>query len=88
MSDAVTNFVSGKFWQFCKAISVQQAVSLAYHHQSHGQVEACIKFVKRMFKKCANSGRDINMALLQMHTTPLVLCNPNFVDNRIIGISV
>ena len=24
-----------------------------------------------MFKKCADSGGDINMALLQIHTTPL-----------------
>ena len=41
MSDADTNIVSEKFWQFCKTINVKQAVSLAYHHQSNGQVEAC-----------------------------------------------
>ena len=56
MSDAGTNFVSGKFWQFCKTISVEQTVSSAYHHQSNGQVKACIKFIKCMFKKCTNSG--------------------------------
>ena len=71
MSDASTNSVSDRFHQFCKSINVEQAVSSVYHHQSNGQVEACIKFIKCMFKKCADSGGDINMALLQIHTTPL-----------------
>ena len=66
-----TNFMSDRFWQFCKAINVEQAVSLVYQHQSNGQVEACIKFIKCTFEKCANLGRDINMALLQICTTPL-----------------
>ena len=71
MSDAGTNFVSDRFGQFCKTINVEQAVSLVYHHQSNGQVKACIKFIKHTFKKCASSGRDINMALLQICTMPL-----------------
>ena len=71
MSDAGTNFVSDKFWKFCNSINVEQAVLLVYHHQSNGQVEACIKFVKFTLKKCADSGGDINMALLQICTTPL-----------------
>ena len=71
MSDAGTNFVSDRFQQCCKAISVEQAISSVYHHQSNGQDEACIKLIKHTFKKCAESGRDINMALLQKQTTPL-----------------
>ena len=71
MSDAGTNFVSDKFHQFCKSVNIEQVTLSAYHHQSNGQVEACIKFVKHMFKKCADSGRDINMALLQICTTLL-----------------
>ena len=70
MSDAGTNFVSDRFQKFCRAINVEQA-TLAYHHQSNGQVKACFKFIKQTFKKCAISSRDINMALLQIHTTPL-----------------
>ena len=66
MLDAGTNFVSDKFHQFCKLVNIEQATLSVYHHQSNGQVEACIKFVKCMFKKCADSGRDINMALLQI----------------------
>ena len=71
MSDAGTNFVSENFCQFCKTINVEQVVSSAYHHQSNGQVKACIKFINCMFKKCANSGGEINMAILQICTTPL-----------------
>ena len=50
MSDAGTNFISDKFHQFCKLANIEQATSSPYHHQSNGQVEACIKFVKCMFK--------------------------------------
>ena len=71
MSDAGTNFVSEKFRHFCRSINVEQVVSSVYHHQSNGQVEACIKFIKQMFKKCAKSGRDKNIALLQVHTMPI-----------------
>ena len=71
MSDVGTNLVSDKFHQFCKSVNIEQAKLSAYHHQSNGQVEACIKFVKHMFKKCTDSGRDINMALLQIRMTPL-----------------
>ena len=71
MSDAGTNFVSERFQKFCRVINVEHATSSAYHHQSNGQVKACIKFIKQTFKKCAESGRDINMVLLQICTTPL-----------------
>ena len=46
MSDAGTNFVSDRFQKFCRIINIEQATSSAYHHQSNGQVEACIKFIK------------------------------------------
>ena len=51
MSDAGTNFVYDWFQLFCKAINVEQATSLAYHHQSNGQIKPCIKFKKCTFKK-------------------------------------
>ena len=71
MSDAGKNCVSDKFQKFSNSINVEQVVSSVYHHQSNGQVEAYIKFIKQMFKKCANSGGDINVALLQICTIPL-----------------
>ena len=46
MSDAGTNFISEKFQQFCKRVNIEQAISSLYHHQSNGQVRACIKFIK------------------------------------------
>ena len=64
MSDTGTNFVSEKVRCSCRSIHIEQAVSLAYHHQSNGQVDAFIKFIKQMFKKCAKSGRNKNIALL------------------------
>ena len=71
MSDAGTNFVSDRFQQFCKTINVEQAVPSVYHHQSNRQVKACIKFIKCTFKKCAESSRDLSMALLHICTIPL-----------------
>ena len=50
MSDAGRNFISEKFKSFCKSLNIEQAVSSSYHHQSNGQGEACIKFVKYMLK--------------------------------------
>ena len=77
MSDAGTNFISEKFRQFCKRVIIEQAVSSSYHHQSNGQVKACIKFIKCTLKKCTESGRDIYMALLQICTLPLGLGLPS-----------
>ena len=71
MLDMGSNFVLDKFQQFCKLVNIEQATLSAYHHQSNGQVEACIKFIKCMFKKCTDSGRDRNMTLLQICMTPL-----------------
>ena len=71
MSDAGTNFISERFRRFCSRLNIDQTLLSAYHHQSNGWVEACIKFIKCTLKKCANSSGDIHMALLQIHTTPL-----------------
>ena len=46
ISDVGTNFVSDKFQKFCNSINIEQAVLSEYHHQSNGQVKACIKFIK------------------------------------------
>ena len=71
MLDVGTNFVSDNFHQFCKSLNIEQATSSAYHHQSNGQVEACIKFIKHTFKKCTDTGNDLYMALLQIQMTLL-----------------
>ena len=46
MSHAGTNFISDRFRKFCSSLNIKQAVSSAYHHQSNGQVKACIKFIE------------------------------------------
>ena len=71
MSDADSNFISEKFRNFCNSLNIEHAVSSSYHHQSNGQVKACIKFIKHTMKKCFNSGGDVHIALLQIRTTPL-----------------
>ena len=50
MSDTGSYFVSGKFRSFCSTLNIEQAVSSSYHHQSNGQVKACIKFIKHTIK--------------------------------------
>ena len=50
MSDVGCNFISDKFKHFCKRMNIEQATSLAYHHQINGQVETCIKFIKHTKK--------------------------------------
>ena len=63
-------------WQFhfrsiLHNLNIDQAFSSSYHHQSNGQVEACIKFVKHTLKKCFDSKVDPHIALLQICMTPL-----------------
>ena len=71
MSDAGSNFISDKFKTFCKSLNIELAFSSSYHHQSSGQVEACIKFVKHELKKCFDSKSDPHIALLQICMIPL-----------------
>ena len=42
-SDMGMNFISDKFRQFCRQPNRGQAITSSYHHQSNGQMEACIK---------------------------------------------
>ena len=64
--DAVTNYISDIFTQFCMQLNIKQAITSSYHHQSKSHVEACIKFMKHTIKKCLDNNDDINLALLQM----------------------
>ena len=71
MSHSGDNFVSDKFKTFCKSVNIKQGFSLSYHHQSNGEVEVCIKFVKCTFKKCFDTKGDPHIALLQIRMTTL-----------------
>ena len=50
MSDASSNFISERFKNFCNSLNIDQAVSSWCHHQSNGQVEASMKFIKCTIK--------------------------------------
>ena len=51
-------------------MNIEQVTSSSYHHQSNGQVEACMKFVKHTMEKCIETN-DIHIALLHIRATPL-----------------
>ena len=71
MSDSGSNLISDKFKTFCKSLNIEQSFLSSYHHQSNGQVEAWIKFIKCTLKKCFDSRVDPYIVLLQIHMTPL-----------------
>ena len=37
--------------EFLKVLNIQQSIMSPYHHQSNGQVEACIKFVQHTMQE-------------------------------------
>ena len=43
-------------------MNIEQDTSSSYHHQSNGQVEVCMKFVKHSMKKCIENNDDIHIA--------------------------
>ena len=50
-SDTGTNFTSEMFKDFCRQMNIQQTITSSCHHQSNGQVEAFLKFVKCTIRK-------------------------------------
>ena len=66
-----TNFMAETLKTFCRRINIQQAITLSYHHQNSGRVEACIKFVKCTITKYCDTKRDIHLILLQICSTPI-----------------
>ena len=50
ISEAGMNFTSDIFRQLCIQMNIEQTTKLSYHHQSNGQVEACIQFIKHTVK--------------------------------------
>ena len=46
MLDSGGNFILDKFKTFCRSLNIEQAFLSSYHHQSNGQIGACIKLIK------------------------------------------
>ena len=64
MSDAADNFVSDKFKEFCRNLSMKQAVSSSYHHHNNDQVKVCIRLIKQTLKKCFETTNETYVGLL------------------------
>ena len=45
ISEEGMNFTSEIFKEFYRKMNIEQSIPSCYHHQSNGQVEACIKIV-------------------------------------------
>ena len=50
LSDTDTNFMSEKFKNFCKQLSMYHAISSSYNYQSNVQAEVCKQFGKEPSK--------------------------------------
>ena len=47
VSDMDINLILEEFENFCRYLSICNAISLSYNHHSNGKAEACPKFVKK-----------------------------------------
>ena len=81
ISDVGTNFASETFKELYRKLNIQQSKMSSYHHQSSGQGEVCIKFMKYTIKKCFDTKKDINLALLQIWSISVgaVLASPDTI---------
>ena len=70
-SDVGSSFVSEKFQDSCRCVSIHHAVWSSYNHQGNGQVDQCIKYVKRTREKCFETKADISMALIWIKLIPI-----------------
>ena len=65
--DVCMNFMSYMFKQCHIQMNIEQSITLSYHHQSNGQLGACIKFVKCTIQKCFDNN-NVNLPLLQIRS--------------------
>ena len=69
MSDASTNFVSDKFRKFCIRLNIKQCCQ-CITTRAMGRSKPALNLLNAHLK-CTDSGGDIHMVLLQIHTTQL-----------------
>lgn len=70
MSDNGPPYNSKEFKAFLDEWCIQHTTSSPYVPRSNGLIESGVKVVKRILTKCAESGTDPHLALLQYRTTP------------------
>ncbi|TRY73403.1 hypothetical protein TCAL_16914 [Tigriopus californicus] len=60
-----------KFEEFCHAHSIKLETSSPYHPESNGLAEVSVREVKRLLKKCAQTGQDFHQQLAACRCLPL-----------------
>ena len=70
VTDNGPQFASSEFSEFAKMWGFDHVTSSPCYPQSNGKGENAVKTVKRLFKKCHESGESEYMALLDWRNTP------------------
>ena len=69
LSDAVTDFISGKCKEFFWKLDLEQAVVSLFIFQGYCQAEVCFKFIKRAMKKCFEAILTLTQFHLHIRST-------------------
>ena len=70
VSDNGPQFASAEFSRFSKQWKFEHVTSSPRYPQSNGKAKNAVKTVKRLFKKCEESGTSEFLALLDWRNTP------------------
>jgi transposase InsO family protein len=70
VTDNGPQFISAEFAVFARTWDFEHITSSPHHPQSNGKAENAVKTVKRLFKKCKESGQSEFLALLDWRNTP------------------
>ena len=70
VTDNGFQFASAEFSVFAKTWMFQHTTSSPYSPQSNGKAENPVKTVKKLFRKCRESGQSEFLALLDWRNTP------------------
>ena len=70
MTDNGPQFSSAEFSAFARTWDFDHVTSSPKYPQSNGKAENAVKTVKRLFKKCKDSGQSEFLALLDWRNTP------------------
>ncbi len=71
VSDNGPQFIGSDFQTFTNDWGIKHTTSSPYHPKSNGLAERTIQTVKRLIKKCAETGSDLSEALLHLRATPI-----------------
>lgn len=71
ITDNGSQYKSSQFRKFAKECDFEHNTSSPRYPQSNGLAESSVKTVKKMMKKCINTGKDIKKGLLAIRNTPL-----------------